>query len=192
MSCLKQSAIIKQYNFAFSAGKCVDVPFGQYYNACIDLGFSQSAFPNYNLDINFPSHNMMLEVITYLQKTTQCYKHSQLFGCSVFVPKCSGTEVVFQHAIPPCRSLCEGGQCIYLLQIQCNVDGQFFENSRNNNSKYWWAFKILMYKIYLSIWLILVLFLKMLGNASIHTWSVSIKDINISVHCIHRYFIFPF
>ncbi|XP_056018072.1 atrial natriuretic peptide-converting enzyme-like isoform X2 [Ostrea edulis] len=91
----------------FKPGKCVDVPFGQYYNACIDLGFSQSAFPNYNLDINFPSHNMMLEVITYLQKTTQCYKHSQLFGCSVFVPKCSGTEVVFQHAIPPCRSLCE-------------------------------------------------------------------------------------
>lgn len=96
------------YIFVFSAGKCVDVPFGGVYNKCISIGFSHSALPNYNLEVKFPKPNSHLDLIFNFQKLTKCYKHSELFGCSVFVPKCSGSSVVPQHTIPPCKSLCEG------------------------------------------------------------------------------------
>ncbi|XP_061168048.1 atrial natriuretic peptide-converting enzyme-like [Saccostrea echinata] len=91
----------------FKPGKCVDVPYGRNYNTCINLGFTQSALPNYDLEINFPKPNMILDLVFSMQRMTNCYKHSELFGCSVFVPKCSGSEVVPYHTIPPCRSLCE-------------------------------------------------------------------------------------
>ncbi|XP_052689027.1 atrial natriuretic peptide-converting enzyme-like isoform X1 [Crassostrea angulata] len=91
----------------FIPGKCVDVPFGGVYNKCISIGFSHSALPNYNLEVKFPKPNSHLDLIFNFQKLTKCYKHSELFGCSVFVPKCSGSSVVPQHTIPPCKSLCE-------------------------------------------------------------------------------------
>nr|XP_022319359.1 atrial natriuretic peptide-converting enzyme-like isoform X1 [Crassostrea virginica] len=88
-------------------GKCLSVPTGRQYEICISLGFDKSALPNYDLEIAFPKPNMMLDLISNIQKLTQCYKHSELFGCSVFVPKCSGSEIVPYHTIPPCKSLCE-------------------------------------------------------------------------------------
>ncbi|KAK3585666.1 hypothetical protein CHS0354_020231, partial [Potamilus streckersoni] len=67
-----------------------------------------------------------VQLIAGIQHATYCYQHSLLLACATFMPKCSGTEQIPTHAIPPCRSLCEGKDMLTVmgvidLEINCHV-----------------------------------------------------------------------
>lgn len=72
------------------------------------MGYKTTAFPNYAGHIRIEDASEYVNLIIIVSTATGCYKHAALLACSAFVPKCTGTEVLGNHTIPPCRSLCEG------------------------------------------------------------------------------------
>ncbi|CAG2208652.1 CORIN [Mytilus edulis] len=74
---------------------------------CWSMGYKTTAFPNYAGEISEGEAAHYVNLLTSVDDATRCYKHASLFACSAFVPKCTGIEVVGQHTIPPCKSLCK-------------------------------------------------------------------------------------
>lgn len=93
------------FNFIL-AGKCVDVKPDEALDVCRAIGFNRTAFPNYVGDLRATKAIEPVMTINTIQMSTNCYKHATLFACAAYLPKCSGTNVVPSHTIPPCKSLC--------------------------------------------------------------------------------------
>ncbi|XP_063444873.1 atrial natriuretic peptide-converting enzyme-like isoform X1 [Mytilus trossulus] len=74
---------------------------------CWSMGYKTTAFPNYAGEISEGEAAHYVNLLTSIDDATRCYKHASLLACSAFVPKCTGIEVVGQHTIPPCKSLCK-------------------------------------------------------------------------------------
>lgn len=75
---------------------------------CKSFGYSEVAFPNFASQRTPYVASEWTLVIDHINNATHCYKYSYMFACYTLLPKCSGSRQVPQHAIPPCRSLCNG------------------------------------------------------------------------------------
>ena len=75
---------------------------------CKSFGYTEVAFPNFASQRTPYSAGEWTLVIDHINNATHCYKYSYMFACYTLMPKCSGSGQVPQHAIPPCRSLCNG------------------------------------------------------------------------------------
>ncbi|KAJ8318946.1 hypothetical protein KUTeg_004037 [Tegillarca granosa] len=102
-----------------NAGKCVDVKPDEVLDACRAIGFNRTAFPNYVGDIRASKAKTPVMMISTIEMSTNCYKYATLFACAAYLPKCSGTNVVPSHTIPPCKSLCSNFQdrCSMFMEI---------------------------------------------------------------------------
>ncbi|XP_060076513.1 atrial natriuretic peptide-converting enzyme-like [Ylistrum balloti] len=102
----------------YTPGKCMQVT-NPMLATCVHLGFTETAFPNYAGNIGQTSAADMLMLLSNIESATMCNRHASYFACAAFVPKCSGSDVVGQHTIPPCRSLCEGvkSRCSIFMEI---------------------------------------------------------------------------
>ena len=87
-----------------AAGQCVPVRM----ELCRQEGFNNTAFPNLLGNQGESEVTQLVTLIKGLEDATACYKYSMLFGCSAFLPPCSGNKTLGHHNIPPCRSLCQG------------------------------------------------------------------------------------
>ncbi|OWF50829.1 atrial natriuretic peptide-converting enzyme-like [Mizuhopecten yessoensis] len=102
----------------YTPGKCIKVT-DPMLEGCVHLGFTETAFPNYAGNIGETSSADMLMLLGTIESATMCSSHATYFACAAFVPKCSGSDVVGQHTIPPCKSLCEGvkSRCSIFMEI---------------------------------------------------------------------------
>ncbi|KAK3091922.1 hypothetical protein FSP39_023749 [Pinctada imbricata] len=94
---------------------------GYMFMMCQSIGFNRTAFPNVVGNINLNNMQMLsfLDMILNINAATKCYEYTALFVCSVYIPKCSGTPVIPNHIIPPCRSLCQAfkANCFVFWEI---------------------------------------------------------------------------
>ncbi|KAK7500859.1 hypothetical protein BaRGS_00007739 [Batillaria attramentaria] len=88
----------------YKPGQCVPI----HAQLCRQEGFNSTAFPNLLGNEAEAEVQGLVNLIKGLDAATGCYKHSMLFGCSAFLPPCSGNTTVGHHFIPPSyRDRCE-------------------------------------------------------------------------------------
>ncbi|XP_074648856.1 atrial natriuretic peptide-converting enzyme-like [Tubulanus polymorphus] len=93
---------------ATPVGECTPMVVN-YQNITCSQFYNFTAFPNLlnHSNENEAIHSILLWGLYFTDKSFNCYEHAALFGCSLYLPKCSGNSTPPYHILPPCRNICE-------------------------------------------------------------------------------------
>lgn len=102
------------YFLVLSAGKCIT----NNETSCQQFGYNKVSFPNFAGMRSPLEAAELIRLMFGINHATKCYKYTMMFACTALMPKCSGSGRVPSHAVPPCRSLCNGNTNLILCKIK--------------------------------------------------------------------------